>query len=202
MVSKIEDRRRHTADPAQLRDHVGVDERQAISGKWIVKPGVTLSQHHKRPVLDDHTQRAGGFAGCLQALNIFLMDLDPLGDILIDLVLQCLLSKIPFRHFRPQRTRIVEFSILSLIIVFDDQIVKRNAKKSDKYSFGYSEISTPVRDRVAHVPKHLSKEQDIPLKAGDRVRVETLGDGYGDPRQRDPALVRRDVEMGYYPEAG
>ena len=52
-----------------------------------------------------------------------------------------------------------------------------------------------------HVPPHLSKEQDIPLKAGDRVRVDTPGGGgYGDPRNRDRDLVRRDVEMGYYTE--
>ncbi|MEW9807313.1 hydantoinase B/oxoprolinase family protein [Mesorhizobium sp. ZMM04-5] len=58
---------------------------------------------------------------------------------------------------------------------------------------------TVFRDGATHVPKHLSKEQDIPLKAGDRVRVETPGGGgYGDPRERDPALVKRDVAMGYY----
>jgi N-methylhydantoinase B len=58
---------------------------------------------------------------------------------------------------------------------------------------------TVFRDGVAHVPKHLSKEQDIPLKAGDRVRVETPGGGgYGDPRLRDAAAVRRDIELGYY----
>jgi N-methylhydantoinase B len=52
---------------------------------------------------------------------------------------------------------------------------------------------------VAHTPPHLSKEQDIPLKAGDRVSVGTPGGGgYGDPTDRDPALVRQDVEMGYY----
>ena len=49
------------------------------------------------------------------------------------------------------------------------------------------------------MPKHLSKEQDIPLKAGDRVRVGTPGGGgYGDPLRRDPEQVRRDVAMGYY----
>ncbi|MEW9834768.1 hydantoinase B/oxoprolinase family protein [Mesorhizobium marinum] len=58
---------------------------------------------------------------------------------------------------------------------------------------------TVFRDGATHVPKHLSKEQDIPLKAGDRVRVETPGGGgYGNPRERDPALVKRDVAMGYY----
>lgn len=58
---------------------------------------------------------------------------------------------------------------------------------------------TVYRDGKAHVPPHLSKEQDIPLKAGDRVAVGTPGGGgYGGPRQRDPALVRHDVAMGYY----
>ena len=58
---------------------------------------------------------------------------------------------------------------------------------------------TVFRDGVAHVPKHLSKEQDIALKAGDRVRVGTPGGGgYGDPRQRDPDLVAHDLAMGYY----
>lgn len=60
---------------------------------------------------------------------------------------------------------------------------------------------TVFRDGAPHVPKHLSKEQDIPLKAGDRVRVETPGGGgYGDPGKRDAAAVRRDVALGYYTE--
>ena len=58
---------------------------------------------------------------------------------------------------------------------------------------------TVFRSGVAHTPPHLSKEQDIPLKAGDRVKVGTPGGGgYGDPRRRDRALVRRDVALGYY----
>lgn len=58
---------------------------------------------------------------------------------------------------------------------------------------------TVFRGDAAHVPPHLSKEQDIPLQAGDRVRVGTPGGGgYGDPAERDPDLVRHDVEMGYY----
>lgn len=61
---------------------------------------------------------------------------------------------------------------------------------------------TVFRSGVAHTPPHLSKEQDIPLKAGDRVRVGTPGGGgYGDPLKRDRELVRRDVEMGYYSAA-
>ena len=58
---------------------------------------------------------------------------------------------------------------------------------------------TVFRDGIAHVPPHLSKEQDIPLKAGDRVSVETPGGGgFGDPSARDPELVRHDLAMGYY----
>jgi N-methylhydantoinase B len=50
-----------------------------------------------------------------------------------------------------------------------------------------------------YIPEHLSKDQDIPLKAGDRVEVMTPGGGgYGDPFERDPQLVRRDVIRGYY----
>jgi N-methylhydantoinase B len=60
---------------------------------------------------------------------------------------------------------------------------------------------TVFRNGEAHVPPHLSKEQDIPLKAGDRVRVGTPGGGgFGDPTKRDPGLVRSDVELGYYTE--
>ncbi|NGN42796.1 methylhydantoinase [Mesorhizobium sp. CGMCC 1.15528] len=58
---------------------------------------------------------------------------------------------------------------------------------------------TVYRGGEAHVPPHLSKEQDIPLKAGDRVQVGTPGGGgYGDPFRRDPELVLRDVRLGYY----
>ncbi|MDN2567022.1 hydantoinase B/oxoprolinase family protein [Aquibium sp. A9E412] len=55
------------------------------------------------------------------------------------------------------------------------------------------------RDGVAHVPAHLSKEQDIAMQAGDRVAVDTPGGGgYGDPFTREPALVAADVALGYY----
>jgi N-methylhydantoinase B len=58
---------------------------------------------------------------------------------------------------------------------------------------------TVYRDGQAHVPQHLSKEQDIPMKAGDRVRVGTPGGGgYGPPSQRDREAVLRDVRLGYY----
>ncbi len=54
----------------------------------------------------------------------------------------------------------------------------------------------------AFVPEHLSKAQDIPLKAGDRVRVGTPGGGgYGDPFVRDPLLVAEDVRLERYSAA-
>ncbi len=50
---------------------------------------------------------------------------------------------------------------------------------------------------VRHVPEHLSKEQDIALKPGDRVRVQTPGGGgYGDPADRDSKLLAQDIRLG------
>jgi len=56
-----------------------------------------------------------------------------------------------------------------------------------------------IQAGVPYVPEHLSKEQDIPLKAGDRVNVKTPGGGgYGDPFQRVPEAVLEDVVMQRY----
>jgi N-methylhydantoinase B len=50
-----------------------------------------------------------------------------------------------------------------------------------------------------YIPPHLSKDQGIRVVAGDTVSVSTPGGGgYGDPRERDKALVARDVAKGYY----
>ncbi len=50
-----------------------------------------------------------------------------------------------------------------------------------------------------YTPEHLSKEQNVPLKAGDRVNVKTPGGGgYGNPFERDVEAVLYDVEMGRY----
>ena len=55
------------------------------------------------------------------------------------------------------------------------------------------------RGAETFVPEHLSKDQDIAIRPGDRVEVMTPGGGgYGDPFGRDPALVARDVRRGYY----
>ncbi|MEO0363682.1 MAG: hydantoinase B/oxoprolinase family protein, partial [Pseudomonadota bacterium] len=56
-----------------------------------------------------------------------------------------------------------------------------------------------VRGGDVHIPRHLSKEQDIPLAPGDRVRVRTPGGGgYGDPFERDAKLVAEDVRLGRF----
>jgi N-methylhydantoinase B len=58
---------------------------------------------------------------------------------------------------------------------------------------------TVWRDGKPYTPPHLSKEQDIPLSAGDRVAVGTPGGGgYGDALERDAARVLEDVRAGYY----
>ncbi|MBU8544216.1 MULTISPECIES: hydantoinase B/oxoprolinase family protein [Roseomonadaceae] len=55
------------------------------------------------------------------------------------------------------------------------------------------------RNGTTTIPLHLSKDQGLQLRAGDRVEVMTPGGGgYGNPRDRDPALVARDVRRGYY----
>lgn len=47
-------------------------------------------------------------------------------------------------------------------------------------------------------PRHVSKGSHYRLKAGDWVEVHTPGGGgFGDPRQRDRDLVRRDLSRGY-----
>ncbi|RKF13416.1 methylhydantoinase [Roseovarius spongiae] len=58
---------------------------------------------------------------------------------------------------------------------------------------------TVWRGDTPYIPLHLSKEQDIPLEPGDRVRVRTPGGGgYGDPFMRAPARVAEDVRLGRY----
>ncbi len=52
------------------------------------------------------------------------------------------------------------------------------------------------------IPEHLSKDQGLRIRAGDRVEVMTPGGGgYGDPAKRDPAAIARDVARGYYTAA-
>ena len=47
-----------------------------------------------------------------------------------------------------------------------------------------------------------SKITDVKIRKGQRVRLETPGGGgYGQPSERDPALVARDLRLGYISEA-
>jgi len=55
------------------------------------------------------------------------------------------------------------------------------------------------RNGTTTTPEHLSKDQGLRLQQGDRVEVMTPGGGgYGNPREREAALVARDVARGYY----
>ena len=59
-----------------------------------------------------------------------------------------------------------------------------------------------TRGGERYVPPHLSKDQDIELAAGDVIEVRTPGGGgYGDPFEREPELVARDVRRGYFDAA-
>ena len=58
---------------------------------------------------------------------------------------------------------------------------------------------TVWQNGVAYAPLHLSKEQDIPMVPGDRVRVRTPGGGgYGDPFAREVEAVAEDVRLERY----
>ncbi|HXD98517.1 MAG TPA: hydantoinase B/oxoprolinase family protein, partial [Candidatus Acidoferrum sp.] len=54
------------------------------------------------------------------------------------------------------------------------------------------------QDGRTYVSPHWSKDEDIRVTAGALITVRTPGGGgYGNPLERDPALVRRDVVRGY-----
>lgn len=58
---------------------------------------------------------------------------------------------------------------------------------------------TVWQNGTAYTPLHLSKEQDIPMGPGDRVRVRTPGGGgYGDPFAREVQAVAEDVRLERY----
>jgi len=58
---------------------------------------------------------------------------------------------------------------------------------------------TVWQNGVPYTPEHLSKEQNIPMQPGDRVRVKTPGGGgYGNPFERDPEKVAQDVRLERY----
>ena len=50
-----------------------------------------------------------------------------------------------------------------------------------------------------YVPPHLSKDQNIHVQAGDKICVSTPGGGgYESALKRNPELVQKDVQRGYY----
>ena len=64
---------------------------------------------------------------------------------------------------------------------------------------GVNTVDVIRADGSAYRPPHLSKDQEIPLRPGDTVRVSTPGGGgYGDAFEREPTLVLQDVMRGYY----
>jgi N-methylhydantoinase B len=53
-------------------------------------------------------------------------------------------------------------------------------------------------DDGEHSPPLVSKVTGVALPSGRAVRLESPGGGgWGDPKTRDPDLVRRDVRLGY-----
>jgi len=59
-----------------------------------------------------------------------------------------------------------------------------------------------MRDGVAYVPPHLSKDQSIALNEGDVIEVSTPGGGgYGEPGMRSKESIERDIARGYYTRA-
>jgi N-methylhydantoinase B len=58
-------------------------------------------------------------------------------------------------------------------------------------------------DNGAQTPPLVSKVTDVKIRRGQKVRLETPGGGgFGDPHERDPERVARDVRLGYVtPEA-
>jgi N-methylhydantoinase B len=66
-------------------------------------------------------------------------------------------------------------------------------------SDGGKNTVTVRRGGESYTPEHLSKDQDIPIQPGDIIAVGTPGGGgFGNPFERDPDAVLRDVRCGYY----
>ncbi len=62
---------------------------------------------------------------------------------------------------------------------------------------------TVYQSGIPYTPEHLSKEQDIPLSAGDRIRVRTPGGGgYGPASERSRRLIENDVRLERYNRSG
>ena len=56
-----------------------------------------------------------------------------------------------------------------------------------------------VLDGREYIPEHLTKDEGVPMAAGDVLRLETPGGGgFGNPRERPLQLVIEDLKLGYY----
>ena len=66
-------------------------------------------------------------------------------------------------------------------------------------SEGAKNVIEIVHDGKAVTPLHDSKGEGFELKAGDTVQVRTPGGGgYGNPNERSPELIDRDIRRGYF----
>lgn len=67
---------------------------------------------------------------------------------------------------------------------------------------GVNRVMVERQGEPDFIPPHLSKDQGILVREGDRIHVSTPGGGgYGNPMLRDPRAVLRDVAAGYYTAA-
>ncbi len=56
-----------------------------------------------------------------------------------------------------------------------------------------------LRQSGEYIPQHITKDERVRLLAGEVIQISTPGGGgYGDPFERDPELVLRDVQREYY----
>ena len=59
---------------------------------------------------------------------------------------------------------------------------------------GKNKVKIKRKNKKDYVPEHLSKEQDIRLKKGDKVQVQTPGGGgFGNPKKRKKYLIINDI---------
>ena len=59
---------------------------------------------------------------------------------------------------------------------------------------GKNKVKIKRKNKKDYVPEHLSKEQDIGLKKGDKVQVQTPGGGgFGNPKARKKELILKDI---------
>src|SRR6185503_10789267 len=87
-------------------------------------------------------------------------------------------------------------------LLFEQYALRERSGGAGKTRGGFGGATNEVileQDGRTYTSPHWSKDEDIAVKTGDLITVRTPGGGgYGDPLERDPALVRRDVARGYF----